>query len=351
MTFISTLRGHSRVVGAGVAVAAAAIALAGCSSGGTTPSDSGKPAANYNIVVMPKSLGNKYFQASDAGAQAAIQAFGGTYSEQAANEASPTAQSPFIQSAIQSGAGAIVLAANDPQAVCSDLQSAQQAGIKVVTFDSDTNCRDLFINQVTVQAVADGLVKLITDHLGAAGGNVGIESGGPNATNLNAWVDAIKADLAQHPEIKLISDIAYGNDADQDSYNAAKGLITAHPEINAIIAPDSVAVKEAAHYIQDANLTGKIWLTGLGLPSELKDYVHAGVIEKFGLWNVGDLGSLAAQAAKALIDGTITGKTGDTFQATLSDGTPQTFTVGDKGEVDLGPLFVFDASNVDQFNF
>ena len=358
MTFIDTMRGRSgRAVGVAAIVAASALALVGCSSSstpgdGSTGADNGDGSANYNITFLPKSLGNKYFQASDAGGKTAVESFGGTYSEAGATDASPTAQSPYIQTAIQQGVGAIVLAANDPQAVCNDLEQAQAAGIKVVTFDSDTNCRDVFINQVTVQAVADGLVKLVTDHLGSAGGVVGIESGGPNATNLNAWVDAIKADLATHPEITLISDIAYGNDVDQDSYNAAKGLITAHPEINAIIAPDSVAVKEAAHYISDnPQYQGKIWLTGLGLPSELKDYVHSGVIDQFGLWNVGDLGQLAAYAAKALIDGTITGKAGDSFKATLSDGKEQTFTVQDGGEIDLGPLFVFDKSNVDSFDF
>ena len=102
---------------------------------------------------MPKSLGNKYFEASDKGGKTAVEEFKGTFKEAGATEASPTSQSPFIQTATQQHVGAIVLAANDPKAVCADLKSAQQAGVKVVTFDSDTDCRDLFINQVTVQGV------------------------------------------------------------------------------------------------------------------------------------------------------------------------------------------------------
>ncbi|MEP7088884.1 MAG: substrate-binding domain-containing protein [Nocardioidaceae bacterium] len=333
-----------------VAVAASSLLLAACGSSsdsGGSGGSGGSGAGKNSVTFMPKSLGNKYFEASDKGGKTAVTAFKGTFKEAGATEASPTSQSPFIQTATQQQTGAIVLAANDPKAVCSDLNAAKQAGVKVVTFDSDTECRDLFINQVTVAGVADGLVDLMGKHLNGKG-KIGIESGGPNATNLNAWVAAIKTKMAsKYPGVKIV-DVVYGNDVDADSYNAAKGLIQSHSDLNGIIAPDSVAVKEAAHFISDSpQYKSKIWLTGLGLPSELKGYVKSGVIEKFGLWNPEDLGYLAAYAAHALIDGTITGKEGDTFTA----GKLGKYTVGKNGEVVLGPLFVFDKSNVDQFAF
>lgn len=338
----------SRLITAAVAVAASSLVLVACgSSNGGGSNGGGSNGKNYAITYMPKSLGNKYFQASDKGGKTAISEFGGKYHEAGATEASPTSQAPFIQTATQQQAGAIVLAANDPKAVCADLNAAKQAGVKVVTFDSDTECRDLFVNQVTVQGVADGLVDLMGKHLNGKG-KIGIESGGPNATNLNAWVDAIKATMKKkYPDIQIV-DVVYGNDVDGDSYNAAKGLIQSNPDLNGIIAPDSVAVKEAAHFISDSpQYKGKVWLTGLGLPSELKDYVHSGVIEKFGLWNPEDLGYLAAYAAKALIDGTITGAQGDKFTA----GKLGKYTVGKDSEVVLGPLFIFDKKNVDKFSF
>ena len=92
---------------------------------------------------------------------------------------------------------------------------------------------------------------------------------------------------------------------------------------------------------------GKVWVTGLGLPSEMGTYVTSGVIEQFGLWNPEDLGFLASYAADALIKGTITGKEGDKFTA----GKLGSFTVGKGGEVVLGPMFVFDKSNVGNFSF
>jgi len=49
----------------------------------------------------------------------------------------------------------------------------------------------------------------------------------------------------------------------------------------------------------------------------------------------------------ALIDGTITGKEGDSFKA----GTLGTFKVGADGAVLLGDPFQYNAGNIDQFNF
>jgi len=349
MSLFVSKPGPKRVVAAAAVIAASTLMLAACgaSTGSSSSGGSKSSGKNYAVTFMPKSVGNKYFEASDKGGKTAVTEFKGKFEEAGATEASATSQSPFIQTATQQQVGAIVLAANDPKAVCADLNAAKQAGVKIVTFDSDTDCRDLFINQVTVDSVADGLVDLMGKQLNGKG-KIGIESGGPNATNLNAWVDAIKAKMAQkYPGVQIV-DVVYGNDVDADSYNAAKGLIQSHPDLNGIIAPDSVAVKEAGRFLSDSpQYKGKIWLTGLGLPSELKDYVHSGVIEKFGLWNPEDLGYLAAYASKALIDGTITGAEGDKFTA----GKLGSYTVGKKGEVVLGPLVVFDKSNVDKFQF
>ena len=45
----------------------------------------------------------------------------------------------------------------------------------------------------------------------------------------------------------------------------------------------------------------------------MREFVEDGTVTAFALWNPGDLGYLAAYAAKALVDGDITGAEGDTF--------------------------------------
>jgi rhamnose transport system substrate-binding protein len=330
MRFTFSKTSRKRAVLGVVSIAAATLMLAGCAAptGGSTSGGS----TGGSITVIPKSLGNKYFEASDKGAKAAADKIGLTFKEVGPTATGSADQVPFIQTAIQTGQKAIAIAANDPAAVCNDLKAAQKAGVKVVAFDTDTNCRDIFVNQATVQGISQGLVDLTTKHLGAAGGTIAILSGGANAANLNAWVDGMTAIFKKdHPEI-TIAKVAYGEDDDQKAYQAAQGLMQSIPDLKAIIAPDTVSVKEAAHYLSDTpQFQGKVWVTGLGLPSEMATYVNSGIVEQFGLWNPEDLGYLASYAAEALIKGTITGKEGDKFTA----GKLGSYTVGKGGEVVL----------------
>ncbi len=103
----------------------------------------------------------------------------------------------------------------------------------------------------------------------------------------------------------------------------------------------------AARYLSDSNFKGKVALTGLGTPNQMRPYVEDGTVEAFALWNPGDLGYLAAYAAKALVDGDIEGKAGDTFEA----GRLGEYTVEEGGSVLLGDPFVFNAENIGDFDF
>ena len=92
-------------------------------------------------------------------------------------------------------------------------------------------------------------------------------------------------------------------------------------------------------------------LLGLGLPSQMKSYVHNGTVTAFALWNPENLGYLAGYAVSALANGTITGKVGEKFKA----GKLGSYTIikgpDGKPQVILGPPFTFTIKNVDKFNF
>jgi rhamnose transport system substrate-binding protein len=330
-------------------VLTAAVALAGCGSSDDGDDKSGDTGSSKaTVTFLPKNLGNPYFDTSDAGGKKAVDEFGGKYSEVGPQEASPDAQVQYINTAAQQGVDALVVSANDPKAICDAINEARDAGTKVVTFDSDTSadCRDLFINQATADGIAKAEIDLIAEQIGDAG-EVAILSASANATNQNAWIDIMKQDLADnHPNIKLV-DVVYGDDDDQTSFDKTAALLQSHPNLKGIISPTTVGIAAAARYLSTSDKKGKVSLTGLGTPDQMREYVKDGTVKAFALWNPGDLGYLAAYAAKALIDGEIKGDEGDKFTAgTLGD-----FTVGKDGEVLLGDPFTFDASNIDQFHF
>ncbi len=324
----------------------AGLGLTAC--GSDDGGDSGDKDGKLSITFLPKNLGNPYFDTSDAGGKKAVDEMGGTFAEVGPDAASPDAQVPFINTAAQQGVSALVVSANDPKAICDALDEARSAGTKVVTFDSDTDpaCRDLYVNQASSEGIAKAQVDLIAEQIGDSG-KVAILSAAANATNQNSWIDMMKADLAKnHPNITLV-DTVYGDDDDQTSFDKTAALLQAHPDLKGIISPTTVGISAAARYLSTSKAKGKVALTGLGTPNQMREYVKDGTVTAFALWNPGDLGYLAAYAAKALVDGDITGEPGDTFTA----GDLGSYTVADDGSVLLGDPFVFNAENIDDFDF
>jgi rhamnose transport system substrate-binding protein len=332
---------------AGIALTVALVAT-GCAAGtGDTGGDTGGD-ANYSITFLPKNLGNAYFDTSDAGGAEAIEEFGGTYAEVGPATATPDSQVSFIDTAAQQGVGGLVVSANDPDALCDSLNTARDNGMKVVTFDSDVNadCRDLFINQADAEGIAKIEVDLIAEQIGGAG-QVAILSAAATATNQNAWIDIMTDYIASdYPDIELV-EVVYGDDDDQTSFDKTAGLLSTYPELKGIISPTTVGISAAARYLSTSEFKGKVALTGLGTPNQMRDYVLDGTVTAFALWNPGDLGYLAAYATKALIDGDITGAEGDEFDA----GKLGSYTVGANGTVLLGDPFTFNADNIGDFDF
>ena len=341
---------HSRRASA-LAALALSVAMILTACGDDSDDDGGSDGGGGDtttVTFLPKNLGNPYFDVTARGGEAAVEEFGGTFDQVGPQEATPDAQVQYINTAAQQGVNALVISANDPDALCDSIQEARDAGTKVVTFDSDTNpdCRDVYISQATSEGIAKAQVDLIAEQIGDAG-QIAILSATANATNQNAWIEMMTADLeANHPNIELV-DTVYGDDDDQKSFDQTAALLQNHPDLKGIISPTTVGIAAAARYLSDSAAKGKVKLTGLGFPNELRDYVKDGTIEGFALWDVESLGYLAAFTAKALVDGDIEGEPGDSFEA----GKLGEFTVDDDGVVLLGDPTVFNADNIDDFDF
>ncbi|MDR0486758.1 MAG: substrate-binding domain-containing protein, partial [Treponema sp.] len=119
-----------------------------------------------------------------------------------------------------------------------------------------------------------------------------------------------------------------------------------YPNLKVIIAPTTVGIAAAAKVVTDQNLIGKVKITGLGLPSEMADYITNNACPYMFLWNPIDVGYLGSYVATALSSGKISGKNGEQFTA----GRLGSYTIvnaADGGtEVLLGPPFKFEPSNI-----
>ncbi len=303
-------------------------------------------------ALVTKSSGNPYNEKMAEGFEDVIDSIGGTAIVKHPEAATADAQITEIQSLISQGVDSIAVAANDENALQAVLEEAMDAGIKVSCLDSAVNpdSRQVFCNQAGVTEVAQALMDAVYDISGGSG-QWAIVSASSQATNQNAWIEAmqeIAAADSKYADLELV-DIEYGDDEPEKSTNVTQAILTNYPDVKVICAPTTVGIAAAAKVLQDQGSACK--LTGLGLPSEMAEYIGADDAHScpyMFLWNPVDLGKLSAYVSAALVDGTITGAAGETFEAADMDESPYTITeAGDGGtEVILGAPFKFDPDNI-----
>ncbi|MDR3515925.1 MAG: rhamnose ABC transporter substrate-binding protein [Azospirillaceae bacterium] len=327
--------GFSSMLFASVVAATALIA-------GTASAD------NVRIAMVVKNLGNGFFDAAHDGGQEAAKELGNVdliYT----GPTTPTAegQIDIINSLIAQNVNAIVVSANDPDALVPITKKAMSRGITVLSFDAGiAPAGRLFqINPSKADLIGRKQIEMASKTLGGTG-EIAILSATAQATNQNIWIKEMKKVLAT-PEfsgLKLV-DVVYGDDQSDKSYREAVGLFRKHPDLKAIIAPTTVGITASAKAVTDQNLVGKVFVTGLGLPSEMAGHVHSGAVDTFAIWNPIDLGYTAVYAAYEIATKKATGKAGTTVPV----GRMKEITIDDKGEAAMSEPYVFDKSNVDKF--
>jgi len=300
------------------------------------------------IAMVVKNLGNGFFDAAHAGADEAAKQLGNVeviYT----GPTTPSAegQIEIINSLISQKVDAIVISANDPNALVPIAKKAMARGIKVVSFDSGLaqEGRQMQLNPSNAALIGEKQIQMAADEIGGAG-EIAILSASAQATNQNIWIGVMKKVLEQpqYARIKLVATV-YGDDQSDKSYREAIGLLRSHPQLKAIIAPTTVGIVAASKAVADEHLVGKVYVTGLGLPSEMAGHVKSGAVKEFAIWNPIDLGYAATYAADQFVKGKAEAKPG----ASVSVGRLGSVTLDAAGEAALGPPFTYNAQNVEKF--
>ena len=314
-----------------------------------------KAGDGQKIALVGKSAGNAFFEIAAKAFKETAEAEGATVDVVYPEAATADAQIKVLDNLISQQPDAICISANDVNALQAKLEEAMDAGIKVSSFDSAPNkdSRQVFVNQAGTQAVGQALMDAVLDISGGEG-QFAILSATSQSANQNAWIDAMKSIMEgdeKYSKLELV-EVAYGDDEPQKSTDQTQALLSKYPDLKVICSPTTVGINAAAKVIQDSESSVK--LTGLGLPSEMSAYIgddDSSPCPYMFLWNPEDVGKLSAYTAIALVDGTITGAVGDTFDAGDMENSPYTIQECSDGgsEIILGPPYRFDPSNIDEW--
>ena len=302
-------------------------------------------------AIIFKNTGNPYGERQMGGFKDGIEEQGFEAILRAPDLPTAEAQIQMIDQLVAQRVTSICIVGNDFDALQPALTRAMAQGIKVYSLDSGVNpaSRATHVNQADTQAIGETLVEAAWDMAGGSG-EIAILSATSQASNQNAWIAVMQEVLKQpkYANLNLVR-IAYGDDLRDKSTSETQGLLASFPNLKVIIAPTTVGIAAAAKVVSDQGLIGRVKITGLGLPSEMADYINNNACPYMFLWNPIDVGYLGAYVATGLSSGRITGKAGETFNAGRLG--RYTITPAPDGgtEVLLGPPFKFDGANINDW--
>jgi rhamnose transport system substrate-binding protein len=328
-----------------VAAACAVLAgLAGCGRSEPEPAKAAAP-ARTRVGLVAKSLGNGFFDAVHKGAEEAAKELDAEVIFTGPTTPTAEGQIEVLNALIAQRVDAIAVSANDPDALVPTLRKAMDRGIKVISYDSAVAQagRIAHLAPSSDQMIGESVVALTAELARPQiekGGRAkfAVVSATPTSTNQNAWLAEMRKVLPKYPGLDMVA-VVYGDDVSDKSYREAAALIQQHPDLAVLVSISSVGIVATARAVEDRGLTGKLKVTGLGLPSELVGYVEKGVVPRFAIWNPIDLGYSTMQIATRLARGDDPHK--PVYIARMGE-----VTFGADGVGAMSKPFIYDISNV-----
>ncbi|MCL1897028.1 MAG: substrate-binding domain-containing protein [Clostridiales bacterium] len=310
------------------------------------------PAAHPVYAMIVKEKTNPYMLKMYEGFETACAEIGAEASFCGPDEYTAEAQTKIIDRLVEEGGvDAIAIAANDADALGTSLCAAMDKGIKVLSLDSAVNPehRMLHVQQASPEKIGRVLVQAAYKMIGGKG-KVGLISSTEYATNQKLWISWMRREISENPAkydgFTLLPTL-YGEDRIDKSSEMAKLLLDEYDDVSLIVTPSVVGMLAVGRTLS-AN-GSDVLFTGLGLPSEMADYIETGSCPWMYLWNPIDIGYLAAYSADALHTGQISGLADDVFSAGRIG--QRIVTEGADGgtETLLGDPVKFDADNIGEW--
>ena len=315
-------------------------------TGGSTGDGNG--GAKVSVFMLPKKKGVAYFTSCSKGAQKAADASGVELTYDGPTDGKPEGAATLIEKAALKGTNVIAVSPNDPDVLALAMKKAKDQGTHVITWDADGNkdAREWFVNQATSQQIGTALVDTMVKDLGGGQpeGDVAIITATLTAANQNEWIKAMKEQLKKYPKLNLLP-IKPSNEDQKEAFSVAQDLMKTYPNLKGIWGISSVSFPGAAEAVKQAGKTGKVLVTGLSTPNDMKSYVKDGTVKSVILWNTEDLGALTVKVAQAVAQGRL--KAGATEFDAGNLGKKKV--VGDN--ILLGDILIFNKDNIDKYNF
>ncbi|PIO97183.1 Periplasmic binding protein/LacI transcriptional regulator [uncultured Pleomorphomonas sp.] len=254
------------------------------------------------VGVTVVDLGNPFFGAIAKSIEAKVKEVGGADARTLvmSGDYDLGKQSTQFDNFIQAGVDLIVVSAVDSKAVGAAVKRAQAAGIPVVAIDNTADNAQATITTDNVTAGKQAC-QYIADKLGGKGNLIIVN--GPPVSGVIDRVNGCKQVMADHPDIKILSDNQNGIGTREGGLNVTTALLTAHDDVDAIFTindPSAIGADLAAKQLRR---TGIVITTVDGSPDIEAALKEKTQIEASSAQLPSELANAAIDAGAKLLNG------------------------------------------------
>jgi ribose transport system substrate-binding protein len=224
----------------------------------------------------------------------------------------------IVESAIDRGVKAIVLAPSDTTALIPVVKKAKAAGIRVVIIDSKldgpANNYDSFLatdNKAAGEACAKDMIARIKAATGKDTGEIAVESYVAGVGSEVGRVGGFKDYIAKNSKLKIVS-TQYSQSDQVTALNQVTNMLSSNPNLVGIFGANEPSAVGMGRAVAQAGLAGKIVAIGFDGNGVLQNFVKDGTISSICVqssYNMGYLGvktaydvAIASKAAQSYVD-------------------------------------------------
>jgi ribose transport system substrate-binding protein len=266
---------------------------------------SAKDAKDIVIAVIPK-VAVPFFDDCNTGAKQEAATLGVQYQWVVPQNTQGSTQVKIMEDLIAKHVDGIAISVNEPKSVENIIKQATNAGIKVLTFDSDSakSTRSMYIGTIN-EAAGATMGESMAKALGGKG-EVAIVTGQLGASNLNERIDGIKKSLAKYPDIKIVATEGTEDDLAK-AVSVDEALLRGHPNLAGIFGVSQVGGPSVAKVLATKEFGAKKATVKVFAFDDLPDTVKGvkeGFISGIMVQRPVTMGKLAVEHLVAQINGT-----------------------------------------------
>jgi ribose transport system substrate-binding protein len=265
--------------------------------------------AGGEIAVIVKTGNSSFWQNVQTGAFAAQKelkakspklsvTFLGAQSESNVNE-----EINIVESAIDRGVKAIVLAPSDVKALVPAVKKAKDAGIPVIIIDSalDTDKADYVTflatdNKAAGEACAKALIDGVKKATGKDTGKIAVMSYVAGVGSEIGRVGGFKDYIAKNSKLEIVT-TQYSNADMPTALNQTTSVLDANPDLVGIFGANEPTAIGMARAIAQAKLGGKITAIGFDGNSALAGFIKDGTLQAIAVQSSFNMGYLGVKTA------------------------------------------------------